>query len=98
MIFRLSHFAWQQDFKKLPEAVRLAWLAKPPNSQLCRLTADLWAFRHSAGSGDWTIGTLAELLPLLEALPIPEPYRPPASSSAESDPLDLSKLNITFDI
>ena len=94
----LSPSTWKWDFSKLPVEAQRAWLAHPPQSQLTRLTADLYAFRQSAGSGVWTIGPLPSLIPLFEAIPIPEPWKPPIPRPAESDPLDLSKLNITFDI
>ena len=98
MIYSLSPKTWAWDFPQLPLEARLAWIAHPPSSTFLRLTADLFAFRSTSGSGVWKIGPLSEIIPLIEALPIPTPYSPPRPRPAESDPLDLSQLKIELDI
>lgn len=97
-VFSLDPAAFKWDFAKLPEPIRLAWLNHPPNSNLVRLTESHFAFRARSGSGVWAIGTMEELIPIINLLPLPEPYTPPRPSSAKSDPLDLSNLIITLDL
>ena len=63
--------------KALPDDVRLGWLSRSVSmSSLRRLTADQFAFRPVSSHGDWYIGTLEELLPLMRDTAIPPPYIP----------------------
>ena len=97
-MYHLSPSTYQWDARALPSEINLALLSHPPITQVRRLTADYFAVRRSAGNGSWQIGTFEEVTAFLMDLPIPQPYTPRRSSSAKSDPLDLSGLNITLDI
>jgi len=97
-MYQLSPSTYQWDARLLPPEINLALLAHPPISQVRRLTTEHYAVRLSAGDGQWQIGTLEEITAYLADLSIPELYTPRRSSSAKSDPLDLSGLNIMLDI
>jgi len=97
-MYKLNPSTHKWDYPLLPEAIRLALLNHPPNSNLIRLTESFFGFRRISGSGVWEIGTIEELLPLILSLPVPPPYVPRGLPSAKSDPLDLSGLIITLDL
>lgn len=94
----LDPSTWKWDWAGLPADVQLALLAPCVLSQIRRLTQTTYAFRESAGSGVWLIGSLEELTTHLTTLPVPTPYLPPVSSPAALDPLDLTELNISFNL
>ena len=98
-ITTLDPSTWKWDFAKLPPEARLAFIGKYQTSNLIRLTAELYAFRAVSGSSPWMIGSLPDLIPHIEMLPIAQPYSPPTARQSQiSDPLDFSNLTIALDI
>jgi len=82
------------DLKRFPEDARLAFLGRGQIGSFRRLTADLFLFRASDGTGPHQLLSAEEILPYLLSLPISEPYSPPRGQPRpDRIELDLSDLD-----
>lgn len=94
-MIQLSPATMNWDLKRFPDDARLAFLGRGQIGSFQRLTADLFLFRASAGTGPHQLLSTEEILPYLLSLPISEPYAPPRGQPRPA-PIDLDLGEIDF--
>jgi hypothetical protein len=62
--------------ESLPEDLSLAFIGETTVGQITRLTESTWAYRASAGTGPWFIGSFAEITDIICKMPAAKPYVP----------------------
>ncbi len=89
------------DIQHWPKELQMAKISAPISAaSLQRLTSTHFILRYPSGSGKIHCGTLEELLPLMQSMSVPAPYKPPAfvEKPRSLDPLAGIGLNIKLDL
>jgi hypothetical protein len=92
----INHSTYRHDIALLPPDIRAAWIGSVCHGTLARLTDSVFVFRAVSGTGPLILGTLEELLPLIQSMAIAIPHRPPEPSTLDSSAVDelLSELGL----